>query len=57
MCRRQHLADACRAVLSDNGVDAGRFTVLCKQYTSLKLGSDVPVPCNVLVANHWDDGE
>jgi len=50
-----YLAEACRDILTANGVPPQTFSVTCTHPTSLQLGRDLPNICNVLVADLVDD--
>jgi len=51
-----YLATGAKESLAANGVDPGRFDVVYKRPTDLQLRADVPVACNLLVADVLEDG-
>lgn len=55
-CRCPYLAAACKDVLLANGVSPSSFNVSTKHPKALKLGVDLAMVCNVLIADIVDDG-
>jgi hypothetical protein len=55
-CRCPHLAAACAEVLVANGHARQTFAVTTTHAAALALGTDLPYPADVLVADLVDDG-
>lgn len=52
-----YLSLTCKETLKLNGFDEDRFKVIYKRPTDLKLQTDVPILCNLLVCDILDEGE
>lgn len=58
LCRSPYLCSLTQHVLQDNwAVQAVDFAVLHKSPTEIQLLKDVPMCCNVLIADLLSDGE
>ena len=51
-----YLSLTCKETLKLNGFDEDRFKVIYKRPTDLKLQTDVPILCNLLVCDILDEG-
>lgn len=51
-----YLAEACNKTLEDNGFERERYQVIYKRPCDLKIKEDVPICCNVIVSNIFDQG-
>ena len=52
-----YLSLTCKETLKLNGFEEDRFKVIYKRPTDLKLQSDVPILCNLLVCDILDEGK
>ena len=52
-----YMALACKETLVENSIEEEKYSVVYKRPTDLKIKEDVPVCCNLLVANILDEGK
>ena len=52
-----YLSLACKESLVANKFDPNRYKVVYKRATDLALVQDVPIICNLLICNIFDEGE
>jgi histidinol phosphatase-like enzyme len=52
-----YVASACKDLLLHNNMDPAAFTIIHARATDVQISKQLPVPCNLLVANGiLDDG-